>query len=332
MMNISMIPLYVMSFGDLFQTFLLGIIAALIIGILAPLIGSVVVIKRLSFIADTLSHFSLAGICFGYLIGNLLAQTFLKDSISPVVIGIIFSVAGTFIIEKLRGFYKNYKELSMPIVMSLGAALTGIFIAYNSSQSSNITNVLLFGNFFVISTEDFLVILSMALVIGIFIAIYYKKIIAICFDESYSRISGINTKGLQLVITIIIAIFISLAMQMIGVLLISALMIVPVAASMLVGKSFKSTCIIAIIFSELSIICTILSALVFEKMPSGSFTVIVNIIILFTVMFIKWIIKIVKKRAKRYNKESMNDKQQTDIVIEDNNSIIIEPINNEKNN
>ena len=105
--------LYILGFwqsiADLTDFYIWPILAGLLVGVLAPLIGSVIIIRRLSFIADTLSHFSLAGTCLGVLLGQILSSTIFTE-LSPVIMGIIFSVAGTFIIEKLRGFYKNYKE------------------------------------------------------------------------------------------------------------------------------------------------------------------------------------------------------------------------------
>lgn len=270
------------SIIELSEFYIWPILAGSIVGILAPLIGSVIVIRRLSFIADTLSHFSLAGITFGVLLAQLLSETIFKN-ISPVFMGIVFSVAGTFLIEKLRGFYKNYKELSMPIVMSLGAALTGIFIALSNGSSSNMTNSLLFGSIFTVSSSDLIYILIMTIGIILFIIFYYKKIVCLCFDETFARVSGIRVKSLQLSITVVLAVFISTTMQMFGVLLISALMIVPVAASILIGKSFKKTVIIAAIFSEISILLGIYLSYVLE-LPSGSLIVIINILILVIVM------------------------------------------------
>ena len=270
------------SIIELSEFYIWPILAGSIVGILAPLIGSVIVIRRLSFIADTLSHFSLAGITFGVLLAHLLSETIFKN-ISPVFMGIVFSVAGTFLIEKLRGFYKNYKELSMPIVMSLGAALTGIFIALSNGSSSNMTNSLLFGSIFTVSSSDLIYILIMTIGIILFIIFYYKKIVCLCFDETFARVSGIRVKSLQLSITVVLAVFISTTMQMFGVLLISALMIVPVAASILIGKSFKKTVIIAAIFSEISILLGIYLSYVLE-LPSGSLIVIINILILIIVM------------------------------------------------
>ena len=292
-MNSILILGFWQSIIELSEFYIWPILAGIIVGVLAPLIGSVIVIRRLSFIADTLSHFSLAGITFGVLLSHILSETIFKN-ISPVFVGIVFSVAGTFLIEKLRGFYKNYKELSMPIVMSLGAALTGIFIALSNGASSNMTNSLLFGSIFTISSRDLIYILIMAIGIILFIIFYYKKIVCLCFDETFARVSGIRVKALQLSITVVLAIFISTTMQMFGVLLISALMIVPVAASILIGKSFKKTVIIAAIFSEISILGGIYLSYVFA-LPSGSLIVIINIIILILVMMLNNITKKQKK-------------------------------------
>lgn len=292
-MNNYLILGFMQSLIDLKDFYLWPILAGLTVGVLAPLIGSVIVIRRLSFIADTLSHFSLAGITFGALLSTILANT-LFSKIPAVIIGIVFSVIGTFLIEKLRGFYKNYKELSMPIVMSLGAALSGIFIALSNGSSSNMTNSLLFGSIFTVQLSDFIIISIMAIGIILFIAFYYRKIVSLCFDETFARVSGIKVKGLQLAITIILAIFISTTMQMFGILLISALMIVPVAASILIGKSFRNTITIAVVFSEFSVILGIYFSYVFS-LPSGSLIVIINIFILFIVMIINYF---AKKQAK----------------------------------
>lgn len=328
-MNSYMILSFWQSLIDFPDIYLWPILAGIVVGLLAPLIGSVIVIRRLSFIADTLSHFSLAGICFGVFLAQLLSNTILAN-VSPVFMGVVFSVAGTFLIEKLRGFYKNYKELSMPIVMSLGAALTGIFIALSKGTSSNMTSTLLFGSIFTITAKDFMIILFMAIGIFVFIALFYRKIISLCFDETFARISGIKVKGLQLAITIILAIFISITMQMVGVLLISALMIVPVASGILIGKSFKNTCYISIVFSEISVLFGIYLSFVFE-LPSGSIIVLINIIILFAIMIANkvW----AKQRKKKLDSATTHVNIYKENIIETDTSITITTIdiNNEEN-
>lgn len=278
-----------------FEIIQYALIAGIIVGVLAPLIGTVVVIRRLSFIADTLSHFSLAGVCLGVFLAKLTRGTALAAYISPLWLGIIFSVTGTFLIEKLRSFYKNYKELSMPIVLSLGVALSGIFIAASEGSASNLTNSLLFGSIYTVSRSDLIFILIFTVAVFTFIIIFYQKIILLCFDETYATLSGINIRAMQLTITIVLALFISIFMEIIGVLLISALMIIPVAASILIGDSFKNSTIISIIFSEVSILLGFIVSYDLQ-LPTGSVIVLFNIIILILVMLFRKIGKHVKKK------------------------------------
>ena len=125
-------------------------------------------------------------------------------------------------------------------------------------------------------------------------------------------------------------------MQMFGVLLISALMIVPIAASILIGKSFKNTIVIAIVFSEISIIFGIYFSYIFA-LPSGSIIVILNIIILTFVMFIDNILKRQKKNKKNNNIENENPLIKENIVLETETSLTlstkdIEVINGNNNN
>jgi len=287
-------------FKSVFETDILlyALIAGICIGFIAPLIGSMVVIRRLSFIADTLSHFSLAGVTFGVFISKFIPQSLIK--IDPIFLGVLFSVIGTFLIEKLRGFYRNYKELSMPIVMSFGVALSGIFIAISDGISTSFTTNLLFGNIYSISLLDLIIILVVSAAIIGFAAIYHKQILSLGFDEVNARISGVNVKVLQMIITIILAVVISIFIDFVGVLLISALLIVPVASSILIGNSFKGTIFSAIIFSEASVFLGFyLSYHLY--LPTGSTIVLINVIILFAIMIFVRIRKYLKQRELEKN-------------------------------
>jgi zinc transport system permease protein len=123
--------------------------------------------------------------------------------------------------------------------------------------------------------------------IFIFIVIFtsYKKIVTLCFDETYAAVSGINIKSLQLLLTIIIALVISLFIDIIGVLLIASLMILPVAAAILVGDSFLNTIITAIIFSEFSLLTGFVISYR-ANLTTGPIIILINILILAIVMSI----------------------------------------------
>ncbi|HHU56446.1 MAG TPA: metal ABC transporter permease [Acholeplasmataceae bacterium] len=289
--------------GDFFKVLLnpdvdylrFALIAAILVGLLAPLIGIVVVIRRLSFIANTLSHFSLAGATLGVFLSKLLRDTPLVNYISTLWLGILFSIIGTLMIEKLRSFYKNYKELSMPIVLSLGVALSGVFIALSEGGAQNLTNSLLFGSIYTVSKSDLILIIAITLIISVFIVLYYKQIITLCFDEIFARVSGVNVKALQVGITVVLALFISIFMEIIGVLLISALMIIPVSSSILIGKSFKNSCLYAILFSEISVLLGFIISYVLG-LPTGAMIVLFNIFILIIIMTIQ---KIFLRKQKK---------------------------------
>lgn len=275
-------------------------IAGIFICFLAPLIGSIAVMRRLSLIADTLSHFSLAGVAIGVFLSKLIDPKFLE--IDPIYTGMIFSIAGTFLIEKLRGFYRNYKELSMPIVMSFGIALSGFFIYMTPGISSSMTASLLYGNLFSTTWNDLKVILPVTAIITAFFIVFYKKIVVLCFDELYAKTAGINVRIYQLVLTLILSVVISLFIDLVGVLLISAILIVPVAASILISHSFKGTLIHAIMISEFSLIIGMYASYELDY-PFNSTLVLLNCLILFTIMGIS--------RVRRHFRKEEPQKEKT---------------------
>ncbi|MCK5388475.1 MAG: metal ABC transporter permease, partial [Candidatus Izimaplasma sp.] len=240
------------------------------------------VIRRLSFIADTLSHFSLAGLSIGLFLINIIGFTFISD---PLYLAMIFSVIGALFIEILRGYYQNYKEISMPIVMSLGTALSALFISLSGGFNSSIYNYL-FGSILTVG-DDYLVVMSVtSIVLIILIIIYYKEMVIISFDETYARLLGIKIARFQLGSTLILGIVVSLSIATVGVLLVSSLMIIPVAAAMKIGKSFKNTIGIAILFSEVSVVGGLW--LSFElDIASGATIVLLNLAILVLVGFFR---------------------------------------------
>src|SRR5690625_2716537 len=109
-----------MEFSFLRHTFITGIL----IGLIAPLLGSFIVVRRLSLIADALSHVTLAGIAFGL----LLEKRIPAFAFTPLYYGMFFSVIGAVFIEKLRRVYKAFQELAIPIILSGGVGLSVIFI------------------------------------------------------------------------------------------------------------------------------------------------------------------------------------------------------------
>ncbi len=273
-----------------------ALIAGLIMGFITPLIGSFVIIRRLSFIADTLSHFSLAGLSIGLFLINVLGYTFIS---SPLYLAIFSAIIGAFIIEVLRGYYQNYKEISMPIVMSLGTALSALFISLSGGWSSSIYNFL-FGSLLTVGQDYVGIITVVSILVLLLIIIFYKQIVLVSFDEAYAKLVGVKIRSFQFVSTFVLALVVSLSIVTVGVLLVSSLMIIPVAAAMKVGKSFKNTIAIAIFFSEISVIGGVWLSYELD-FPTGATIVLINIFILFLVGFIKRFY--INKRIREQKKE-----------------------------
>jgi zinc transport system permease protein len=277
------------------QDFMLrGLAAGIMLGILAPWIGSIVVVRRLSFIADTLGHFSLVGISVSLFLSSLGFTIFFEK---PLYLGIIFSVIGGLLIEFFRRSYKNYKEISMVIVISIGAALSAIFFSLASKTGSLFEY--LFGSIITVTNYYIILIFITLAIVTLLFLIFGKAIIAVSFDETNAKFLNINVGLFQLMFMIILSVVVSVLLEAAGVLLISSMMIIPVAAGMRIGWSYKSTVIISIVFSELSVLIGLWMAYSFN-FPSGAMIVSVNVVILLIVAATKRVMnaKRIKKTAK----------------------------------
>ncbi|MBN2504166.1 MAG: metal ABC transporter permease [Bacilli bacterium] len=285
-------------FSDLFayEFMLRALAAGIVLGILAPLIGSIVVVRRLSFIADTLGHFSLVGVSASLLLSTLGVSVFFEE---PLFLGLIFSVVGGLLIELFRRSYKSYKEISMVIVISLGTALSAVF--FSKAKATGSIYTYLFGSILTVNNYYMYAILITFALVALLFLFFGKQIIAVSFDETSAKFLGINVNVFQLIFMVTLSVVVSVMLESAGVLLVSSMMIIPVAAGMKLGWSFRSTLIIAIFFSELSVFLGLWMAYSL-KIPSGAAIVSVNIVILLLVASIKRIVQ--KRQIAKMDKET----------------------------
>ena len=216
-----------------------SLISGILIGFIAPLIGAFIVVRRLSLIADALSHVTLGGISFGMFFVTIApALTF----INPMWFGILFAVIGALLIEKLRTSYSNYQEIAIPIIMSAGIALSAIFISLADGFNQEIVG-LLFGSISAVTISDLSTIIAIVIIVLAFILLFYKELFILSFDEEYSKVIGIP-KWIQFLFIIIVAMVISASMRVVGILLVSALITLPIAIAMRMTKGFKQLIIL----------------------------------------------------------------------------------------
>lgn len=268
----------ILSYEFLQNAFLSG----LIIGVIAPLLGLFIVVRRLSLIADALSHVALAGIAGSLYLSQ---QVLFFAALNPVYLGIASAVGGSLLIEKLRGAYRHYEELAIPVILSAGIGLGAIFISLSKGYGSDLIGYL-FGSVSAVSRQDLFVVIIIAIIVITYIRFLYKELFALSFDGEYAKVSGINSRYIQMVFMIIVALVIGASMRIVGILLVSSLMTIPVAAAIQLAKSFKSAMIYSIIFGELAVIIGLVSAYYLDIAPGGTI-VVTSIVILLVVLALK---------------------------------------------
>jgi zinc transport system permease protein len=257
-------------------------ITGLVIGIIAPLLGTFIVVRRLSLIADALSHVTLSGIAVSLFISKKVA---ILSGLNPLYMGMGFSVIGSVFIERLRALYNHYQELAIPIILSSGIGIAVIFISLAGGFNTDLMNYL-FGSVSAVSSTDLWIIIAIFVIVVVAILSLYKELFLLSFDEEHAKASGIPAKTIHFIFIIIVALVIASAMRIVGILLVSALMTLPVAASMRIARGFKQTIFYSIIFGEIAVIGGLISAFYLNLAPGGTI-VMISIILLLASILIK---------------------------------------------
>ncbi len=255
---------------------------ALIVGVLialcSSLLGVTLVLKRFSFIGDGLSHVAFGAMAIAAVL-NLSNDMLL---ILPITV-----ISAVLLLR--TGQHTRIKGDASIAMISVGALAFGYLIMNIFSTSSNISGDVcstLFGSTSILTLSKTEVWLSAGLsVLAVIIfVLFYNKIFAVTFDEDFARASGIKTNAYNLMIAVVIAVIIVLAMNLVGSLLISALVIFPALSAMRIFKSFKS---VTICSAVLSVICAFLGIIIsiLAGTPVGSTIVAVDVVA-FAVCFI----------------------------------------------
>lgn len=259
-------------------------LAGILTGFAAPLLGVFIVVRRLSLIADALSHVALAGIAAGLLIGKSVSTA---AGWNPLYIGMGFSVAGSLLIEKLRAVYRHYEELAIPIILSAGIGLSVILISIANGFNADLFSYL-FGSVSAVSSDDVWAVFVVAVIAAAIIFAFYKELFLLSFDEEYARVSGVRAKFIHFLFIVLVALVIASSMRIVGVLLVSSLMTLPVAASIRIAKSFKQAIVFSIFFGELSVIIGLLAAYELDWAPGGTIVMLAVAILLLVLGWKKW--------------------------------------------
>lgn len=256
-----------------YELFRNGLIVAIFIGALLPTVGVAVLLRRMTFIADSFGHINMAGI----------ALAIFMTSVVPTLgnfttfISLIWTICAAALIEFLREKYRDYKELSITIVYSMSIALMMIFLSLSGGYNSSLFSVL-FGNINGLSSVDVYTIVLSSTTLLVIIGFKYKKILLLALEEDYAKLYNVNVKFTKYLLMIIIALSITIAIKAIGVLLVSSLITIPLIAASNIARNIKTTLIFSIIFTEISMIVGIFGSY-YLNLPTSAIIVLISILI-----------------------------------------------------
>lgn len=197
--------------------------SGILIGLICPILGTFLIVRRLSMMADGLSHVTLSGVAAGMLISKKIA---LFQAVNPLFFGMLFSVIGSLFIERLRKVYKSYQDLAIPIILSTGLGLFTVLISIAKGFNTDLYSYL-FGKIVTVSKEDLYALIGVAAVVLGTVFLIYKELFAVSFDEEFARVSGVARRSINLWFMVLVALTIAASMRIVGVLLISALITLP---------------------------------------------------------------------------------------------------------
>jgi len=242
-----------------------ALLAAVMVGLVAPLVGVFLVQRRLSLIGDGMGHVALAGVAVGLL-----------TRVSPVRTALVAAVLAAVVIELIRSRGRTSGDVALAIIFYGGIA-AGVVIISKSSQGTpaNLT-AYLFGAITTVQPSELWVFAGLGLVVMGGTWVLRPRLFAVANDEEYARASGMPVLALNITLGVLTAVTVVISMRVVGLLLISALMIVPNAAAQLLGSSFRSAIRWAMAIGLLSAVGGVLVSYAADT-PSGGTIVLIAI-------------------------------------------------------
>jgi zinc transport system permease protein len=237
-----------LQYGFMHRAFAAGVVTALI----CPAIGVFLIPRRLSLIADTLAHVALAGVALGLVLGAL---------------GV--ALAGAVGIEHLRARGALGGDAALAVFLSGGFALAVVLISLARGFNADLFAIL-FGSILTVTQADVWLIVALGAVVTVAVGCFYKQLLAITLNEDLARTSGVPVGALNLLLTVLTALTTVVAMRMVGVLLVSAMIVIPALTGFALGRSFHAATAIAIGIALLSMTAGLIAAYYLRLAAGGA--------------------------------------------------------------
>lgn len=247
-------------------------LAGLMMALTCPLIGSFLVLRRQSLIGDGLGHIAFAGVAGGALY-----------NISPVLSAAVATILGALAIETVRVKLSETADMVLAIFFYSGMGLAVIFVGLNDAGGFNLSSIL-FGSLMTVSRGDLLVVGFLSLLTMAFVYLFYRPLQYLTFDETSAQVAGLPVKKLNLLLAMLTALTVSLSMRIVGLLLVSAMMVIPVACALQTAKSFRGTIISSLIYGFINVTAGLTFSYYANLAPGGTIVVVGSLLFLLSVI------------------------------------------------
>ncbi|MET7460539.1 metal ABC transporter permease [Nonomuraea sp. NPDC005501] len=246
---------------ELLQTdfFRLALIAALLVGLCAPAVGTFIVQRRLSLLGDGIGHVALTGVALGFLTGA-----------EPVLTAVVVSVAGAVAIELVRARGRTSGDVALALLFYGGIAGGVMLMGIAPGGSNAKLTSYLFGAIASVTPQDIWIIGALAVAVIAVVAIFGRELFVLCQDEEMARANGLPVRFLSLLIAVTAALTVVIAMRVVGLLLVSALMVIPVATSQQLTRGFRSTMALAMVIGVVAAVGGLLASSLSSRVPPGA--------------------------------------------------------------
>jgi zinc transport system permease protein len=239
-----------------------ALVAGVVVGIFAPMIGTFVVQKRMSLIGDGIGHLAFAGVGVG-----------LVASVSPIWAALAVAVAGALGIEWLRSRRTASGDLALALFFYSGIAAGVVLVSIGGGFDANILSFL-FGQALTVNDQEIAIIVGLGAAIVATMLVLRRGLFAVVSDEDWSRVVGLPVGFLNTVLAVIVATSVVAAMRIVGLLLVAAMMVLPVASGQLLARSFRGTMWWSVGIGVASVVAGLASSRFWGLAPGGAIVLI----------------------------------------------------------
>ena len=266
--------------------------AGLMIGLAAPIIGAFLIHRQMALIGETLAHTAFAGIGAGVVIVGLTGwtgQLLLIDLGSQgglLLVALLVSALGALGLQWLSSHSQSYGDVPIAIVLAGSFAIGTLLISWARDFAPITVDVegFLFGSLAIVTTEGARLIALLSLLVSVVVLTNFKQFVFITFDEEAAKVARIQVTKYNTLLVVMTAVVVVGAMQILGVILVAAMLVIPAAAASQIALSFRETVILAVLFGQLSALAGLLFSLLASLPPGGSIVVVAIVIYLIAVL------------------------------------------------